>query len=160
MRFPRYLLPAAATAAALAVPASAGASIVPPQGMLGVKVGMTGAQIRARLGPPDRVRHPTGEITGRFTEYRYGEVVVSLFDGATGQAFNFVTRGKSARTVKGVGVGSPESYVKSAVPGVTCKTEFGFRNCTLGQALAGRIVTAFRIVNGRVASVSVGRVID
>ena len=93
MRFPRYLLPAAATAAALAVPASAGASIVPQQGMLGVKLGMTGAQIRARLGPPDRVRHPTGEITGRFTEYRYGEVVVSLFDGATGQAFNFVTRG-------------------------------------------------------------------
>ena len=160
MRFPRYLLPAAATAAALAVPASAGASIVPQQGMLGVKLGMTGAQIRARLGPPDRVRHPTGEITGRFTEYRYGEVVVSLFDGATGQAFNFVTRGKSARTVKGVGVGSPESYVKSAVPGVTCKTESGFRNCTLGQALIGRIVTTFRIVNGRVASVSVGRVID
>ena len=160
MRFPRYLLPVAATAAALGVPASAGASIVPQQGMLGVKLGMTGAQIRARLGPPDRVRHPTGEITGRFTEYRYGEVVVSLFDGATGQAFNFVTRGKSARTVKGVGVGSPESYVKSAVPGVTCKTEFGFRNCTLGQALVGRIVTAFRIVNGRVASVSVGRVID
>ena len=59
-----------------------------------------------------------------------------------------------------MGVGSPESYVKSAVPGVTCKTEFGFRNCTLGQALVGRIVTAFRIVNGRVASVSVGRVID
>ena len=132
MRFPRYLLPAAATAAALAVPASAGASIVPQQGMLGVKLGMTGAQIRARLGPPDSVRHPTGEITGRFTEYRYGEVVVSLFGGTSGQAFNFVTRGKSARTVKGVGVGSPESYVKSAVPGVTCKTEFGFRNCTLG----------------------------
>jgi hypothetical protein len=160
MRFPRYLLPAAATAAALAVPASAAASIVPQQGMLGVKLGMTGAQIRARLGPPDRVRHPTGEITGRFTEYRYGEVVVSLFEGSSGAAFNFVTRGKSARTVKGVGVGSPESYVKSAVPGVTCKTEGGFRNCTLGQALPGRIVTAFRIVSGRVASVSVGRVID
>jgi hypothetical protein len=160
MRLPRYVLPAAAVAAALTVPASAGASIVPQQGMLGVRLGMTGAQIRARLGPPDRVRHPVGEITGRFTEYRYGEVVVSLFDGSTGRAFNFFTRGRSARTVKGVGVGSPESYVKSAVPGVTCKTEFGFRGCMLGQALVGRIVTNFRIVNGRVSSVSVGRVID
>jgi hypothetical protein len=159
MRFPRYLLPATATVAALTVPASAGASIVPQQGMLGVKLGTTANQIRARLGPPDAVRHPASEILGRYTEYRYGEVRVSLFD-SNGQAFNFVTRGKSARTTRGVGVGSPESYVKSAVPGVTCKTEFGFRNCTLGQALPGRIVTAFRIVNGRVASVSVGRVID
>jgi hypothetical protein len=159
MRFPRYLLPATATVAALTVPASAGASIVPQQGMLGVKLGTTANQIRARLGPPDAVRHPTSEILGRYTEYRYGEVRVSLFD-SNGQAFNFVTRGKSARTTRGVGVGSPESYVKSAVPGVTCKTESGFRNCTLGQALPGRIVTTFRIVNGRVASVSVGRVID
>ncbi len=159
MRFPRYLLPAAATAAALAVPASAGASIVPQQGMLGVKLGTTASQIRARLGPPDAVRHPTSEILGRYTEYRYGEVRISLFD-SNGQAFNFFTRGKSARTTRGVGVGSPESYVKSAVPGMTCKTEFGFRSCTLGQSLAGRIVTAFRIVNGRVSSVTVGRVID
>jgi hypothetical protein len=160
MRFPRYLILAAVTAAALGVPAAAHASIVPQQGMLGVKLGMTGSQIRARLGPPDRVRHPTGEITGRFTEYRYGEVLVSLFEGANGKAFNFITKGKSARTVKGVGVGSPESYVKSAVPGVTCKTEFDFRSCRLGQALAGRIVTDFRIVSGRVSSVTVGRVID
>jgi hypothetical protein len=159
MRFPRYLLPVAATVAALTVPASAGASTVSQQGMLGVKLGTTANQIRARLGPPDAVRHPASEILGRYTEYRYGEVRVSLFD-SNGQAFNFVTRGKSARTTRGVGVGSPESYVKSAVPGVTCKTEFGFRNCTLGQALPGRIVTAFRIVNGRVASVTVGRVID
>jgi hypothetical protein len=158
MRLPRYVLPLVA-AAALAAPASAGASIVPQQGMLGVKLGMTGAQIRARLGPPDRVRHPTGEITGRFTEYRYGEVVVSLLEN-DGAAFNFFTKGKSARTVKGVGVGSPESYVRSAVAGVKCKTESGVRSCTLGQALPGRTVTDFRIVKGRVASVDVGRVID
>jgi hypothetical protein len=161
MRLPRYVLPAAALVAALALPATAGASIVPQQGMLGVKLGMTGAQIQARLGPPDRVRHPSGEITGRFTEYRYGEVVVSLFDGSTGQVFNFFTKGKSARTVKGVGVGSPESYVRSAVRGVTCKTEFGSRHCFLGQFLAGRTVTDFRISKaGRVSSVTVGRVID
>jgi hypothetical protein len=159
MRFPRYVLPAAAVAAALAVPASAGASIVPQQGMLGVKLGMTSAQIRARLGPPDAIRHPSNEIIGRYTEYRYGEVRVSLFE-SNSQAFNFFTRGRSARTVKGVGVGSPETYVKTAVPGVTCKTQFGFRTCTVGQALAGRIVTDFRIGGGRVSSVSVGRVID
>ena len=76
MRLLRYVLPAAAASAALAVPASAGASIVPQQGMLGVKLGMTGAQIRARLGPPDRVRTRQNEIIGSYTEYRYGEVLV------------------------------------------------------------------------------------
>lgn len=160
MRTIRCVLPIAALVAALAVPASAGASIVPQQGMLGVKVGMTKGQIQARLGPPDKVRRRTSGIIGAYTEYRYGEVVVSLFSGPKGQAFNFFTRGRSARTTKGVGVGSPESYVKSAVPGVTCKTEFGARSCRLGKLLAGRIITDFFIVKGRVSRVNIGRLID
>ncbi len=156
----RCALPLAALTAALGLPATAGASIVPQQGMLGVKVGMTRSQIQARLGPPDRVRTRSNEIIGSYTDYRYGEVVVSLFTGSAGQAFNFFTRGRSARTTKGVGVGSPESYVRSAVAGVTCRTESGVRSCTVGQALPGKIVTDFRILKGRVSSVNVGRVID
>jgi len=159
MRILRYLL--LALAASLAVPAAAAAIIVPQQGMLGARLGMTGTQIQARLGPPDSVRHPTSPILGRYTEWRFGEVTVSLF-GSNGQAFTFFTRGRSARTAQGVGVGSTEGYLRSALRGEVCRTQFGFRSCVIGQELPGRVVTAFSISRAtmRVTSVTVGRVID
>ena len=159
MRILRHLTPVAAAVTALAVTAPAGASIVPQQGMLGVKMGMTASQITARLGPPDAVSRPRNEIFGRFIRYRYGEVFVELFQ-SNSQAFHFYTTGRSARTTKGVGVGSPESYVRSAISGEACRNEGGFRFCNVGQLEAGRIVTTFRIRNGRVIRVDIGRVID
>jgi hypothetical protein len=159
MRILRYLSLVAAAVTVLVAAAPAGASIVVQQGMLGVKLGMTAAQITARLGPPDAVSHPSNEIFGRFTRYRYGEVRIELFD-SNSQAFHFYTDGRSARTTKGVGVGSPESYLKTAVAGVKCRNEGGVRLCNVGQLEAGRIVTTFRIRNGRVSRVEIGRVID
>ena len=159
MRILRYLLLAAA--ASLALPAAAGAVIVPQQGMLGAKLGMPSGLIQARLGPPDAIRTRTNEIIGQYTEYRYGEVLVSLFR-SNGQAFNFFTRGRSARTVQGVGVGSSETYLRGVLSGERCRTQFGIRDCIIGQELAGRIVTRFTIsrTTNRVINVSVGRVID
>ena len=159
MRTLRYLLPLAALAAALSAPAAADASIVPQQGMLGVKIGMTATQISARLGDPDAVSHPRNEIFGRYIRYRYGEVYVELFEDTT-QAFHFYTSGRSARTTKGVGVGSPESYMRSAIQGESCRNEGGVRFCNVGKLEAGQIVTTFRIKNGRVTRVDIGRVID
>jgi hypothetical protein len=143
----------------LVLPAAAQAVIVPQQGMLGLRLGMTTKQARDRLGPPDAVRRPVNEIFGRYTEYRYGEVVMSFFR-SNGQAYNFFTRGRTARTLQGVGVGSTEAYLRSALRGETCRTEFGTRHCFFGRFTAGRIVTDFQIRNGRVTSVTVGRVID
>jgi hypothetical protein len=159
MRILRYLL--LALVASLAVPAVAAAIIVPQQGMLGARLGMTGTQVEARLGPPDSVRHPRSEIFGRYTEFRYGEVTVSMFD-SNGQVFNFFTRGRSARTAQGVGVGTSETYLRAALRGEVCRTQFGFRSCVIGQELPGRIVTSFSIsrTTMRVTSVTVGRVID
>jgi hypothetical protein len=161
MRISRYLVPGLLALLMLALPTAAGAVIVPQRGMLGVNLGMTAAQIRARIGPPDAIRRPTNEIFGRYTEYRYGEVRVSLFD-SNGQAFNFFTRGKSARTVRGVGVGSTEAFLKANVTGETCRTQFGIRSCVIGRETAGQIVTAFSIsrTTGRVTAVTIGRVID
>lgn len=159
MRILRSLLLAAAVS--LVLPAAAGAIIVPQKGMLGARLGMTGAQIQARLGPPDAVRTRTSEILGAYTEYRYGEVYISLFR-PNGQAFTFFTRGRSARTAQGVGVGSSEAYLRSALRGEVCRTEGGLRRCVIGRELPGRIVTSFAISTrtNRVTSVVVGRVID
>jgi hypothetical protein len=158
MRTLKYLL-AAAVLIALAAPSTAGASIVPQQGMLGVKMGMTATQISARLGLPDSVSHPRNEIFGRYIRYRYGEVYIELFESNT-QAFHFYTTGRSARTASGVGVGSPESYMRSSIKGETCRNEGGTRFCNVGVLEAGRIVTTFRVKSGKVTRVDIGRVID
>lgn len=161
MRNLRYLLLPAAAGLLLAVPAAAGASIVPQRGMLGGQVGMTAAQLQARIGPPTAVRQRTNEIFGRYEEYRWGEVFVSVFP-SNGRIFTFFTRGRSARTASGVGVGSTEAYLRARLRGERCLTEGGFRRCVIGQELPGRIVTSFAIsrTTSRVTSVVVGRVID
>src|SRR3954464_15053096 len=97
MRILRYLLLAAAAVTALVAASPASASIVVQQGMLGAKLGMKKSQVVARLGPPGAVSHPTNEIFGRFTRYRYGEVRVEFFDSDS-SAFHFYTTGRSART--------------------------------------------------------------
>ena len=160
MRILRYLL-LAAVAASLAVPAAAGASIVPQRGMLGGSVGMKVDQLRARIGPPTAVRQRTHEIFGRYEEYRWGEVYVSVFP-SNGRIFTFFTRGRSARTTSGVGVGSTETYLRARLRGERCRTEGGFRRCVIGRELPGRIVTSFAVspTSRRVTSVVVGRVID
>ena len=159
MRILRLFITAAAAVTVLAVAAPAGASIVVQKGMLGVTMGMKISDVRARLGPPDAISRPSNEIFGRFTRYRYGEVRIEFFDSDS-SAFHFYTSGRSARTTNGVGVGSPESYMRSAIVGETCRNEGGLRFCNVGQLEAGRIVTTFRIRNGRVTRVDIGRVID
>jgi hypothetical protein len=46
------------------------------------------------------------------------------------------------------------------VPGVNCETFSGTRICQRGEGLPGQRITAFFMRNGRVARVTVGRVID
>jgi hypothetical protein len=159
MRILRYLLLAAA--ASLALPAAASAGIVVQKGMLGGTLNMTATQLVSRAGPPSAVRTRTSEIFGAYDEYRWGEVYVSAFR-SNGMIFNYFTRGRSARTTSGVGVGSTEAYLKSRVTGETCRTTSGIRDCIVGRETAGQTVTRFTIsrTTSRVTSVTVGRVID
>jgi len=101
------------------------------------------------------------EIFGAYDEYRWGEVYVSAFR-SNGTILGYFTRGRSARTTSGVGVGSTETYLKSKLSGETCRTIGGIRACTIGRETAGEIVTRFTISRrtSRVTSVTVGRVID
>lgn len=143
----------------LGLPAGASALIVPQQGMAGVRLGMTYAQVRAALGAPTSAYYRRDEVLGRHLLMRYGTVELSLYS-TRGSVFSMFTRGRTQRTARGVGVGSPESAVRRLVPGVRCRTEFGVRHCWLGAFLAGRVVTDFRITRGVVSSVVIGRVID
>ncbi|HVE68839.1 MAG TPA: hypothetical protein VNB64_09690 [Solirubrobacteraceae bacterium] len=161
MRILRCLFLAAA--ASLALPAASSASIVVGTGMIGgtLRTEMTATQLIGRAGPPSAVRTRTSEIFGAYREYRWGEVYVSAFR-SNGAIFNFYTRGRSARTSSGIGVGSSENFLRSRLSGETCRTLGGFRDCIVGREEPGQIVTRFSIsrTTARVTSVTVGRVID
>jgi hypothetical protein len=145
--------------AALALAVSAGATIVPQQGMFGVRLGMTKAQVRAAAGPPLAVVRRSNEF-GTFTEFRYPFLVRVVFQGDR-TVTNVSTTGRRERTIRGVGVGSTLAQIRNRVAGVRCEPpESGIRVCHRGEFLPGRRVTAFVLRGGRVFRVDVGFVID
>ena len=142
--------------------ASASATIVPQEGMLGIKLRQTVSPVRETLGPPDSIVFVDNEIIGRQRVYRYGRTTVS-FDGAARDArvIGISTKSRRERTANDVGVGSTRRTVARKVRGVTCKVEFGVDHCYVGSFRAGRRVTDFLIGRrGRVTRVVVGIVID
>ncbi|HEX2088081.1 MAG TPA: hypothetical protein VHF89_20510 [Solirubrobacteraceae bacterium] len=144
----------------LAVPATASAVVVPQRGMLGVELGDTVRQVRAELGPPDGIRFVDNEIIGRQRLYHYGRTVIAFDgDGRRARVINMTTRSRSERLANGIGVGSTKREVMRRVRGVRCPVDEAW-HCYLGRLEPGRRVTDFRFRRQRVASVTVGRVID
>jgi hypothetical protein len=141
----------------LLVASTGSAAIVPQQGIAGVRLAMSKAQVRAVLGRPRTVRRGANEF-GRFTELRYRRLGVVLQGGSSVTSIR--TSRRSERTTSGVGVGSTEAQLRAGLPRLRCRTEFGARHCFLGRFLAGRRITDFTIRQGRAVRVVVGFVID
>jgi hypothetical protein len=148
---------AATALIALALPASASARIVPQRGIAGANLDMTQAQLRAKLGEPDRVSHPKSPIFGTYTTWYYGGTSVDMFRTQDRKVFNLSTTAKSEKTSTGVGVGSTAAAVKSGVKGSRCDQ----KHCWVGRFEGGRKVTDFQLsTKGRVTRVTVGYVLD
>jgi hypothetical protein len=148
---------AATALIALALPASASARIVPQRGIAGANLDMTQAQIRAKLGEPDRVSHPKSPIFGTYTTWYYGGTSVDMFRTQDRKVFNLSTTAKAEKTSTGVGVGSTAAAVKSGVKGSRCDQ----KHCWVGRFEGGRKVTDFQLsTKGRVTRVTVGYVLD
>ena len=64
----------------LVAAAHAGATILPQQGMAGVKLEMTKKQVRAALGEPLGIRRGKNDF-GPYTEFRYPFLVSVFFQG-------------------------------------------------------------------------------
>jgi hypothetical protein len=153
----RTLVLAAVLALALTA-SSARAVIVVQRSIGGIKLQMTKAQVRAKLGRPMRVRVLNNEF-GTVIEKVYRRVTVTFQSGD--RVTNVRTTSPLEQTASGVGVSSTKSQVKVGVHNVTCKNESGFKHCFVGAFLPGRTVTDFRLgSSGRVNSVSIGFVID
>jgi len=129
--------------AVLALPAAATATIRPQKGMSGVSLGMTKAQVQAKLG------RPIGTGGGR---YYYARVWVGF---RLGRVVEITTTRSSERTASGVGVDSSEAQVRRAYPSVTCGPSGGFRKCRLGSGSPGTRATDFLLGRGKVLQVSI-----
>ena len=141
----------------LALPASALARIVPQHGIAGANLDMTQAQVRAKLGKPDKLQRPTSPIFGRYTTWFYGGTSVDMFRNSPQKVFNVSTTSKSQKTSAGVGVGSTVSAVKQGVKSVQCDT----KHCWVGRFEGGEKVTDFQLSPaGRVTRVTIGYVLD
>ena len=134
---------AAAAFLALILALPAGAAIRPQQGMAGVWLGMSKAQVRTKLG------RPIGSGGGRVY---YARVWVGF---RLGRVTEVTTTHSNERTRSGVGVDSTGAAGKRANPSVVCARSGGFRRCRLGSGKAGTRATDFMIGHGRVLQVTV-----
>ncbi len=139
----RFLAISAAGIITLLAAQSAVATIRPQHGMSRVVLGMTKAQVRARLGAP------IGSGRGRFY---YARVWVGF---RLGRVAEVTTTRSTERTASGVGVDSSEVDVRRAYPSVVCARSGGFRRCRLGSGKPGTRATDFLLGRGRVLQVTV-----
>lgn len=156
------VLPAAIVVTLLALPVSAQAAIVPQHSIAGAKLGMTRAQVEARLGAPIRVQPRRSESFGfSWRDLVYSRVTVSVFLPSNGsKVFGLTTKSEFERTATGVGIGSTRAQVKAGLTGETCRREYGIDHCWQGNWDAGRAITDYRLVRGRVSKITISYVID
>jgi hypothetical protein len=155
----RSLALAAAAVFTLASASTAEAVIQVQEGITGIRLGMSQAQVKAGLGDPGRTKTGHNDF-GPFSQFLYRGGITITFQGNTSVTAVAIA-GHSDRTPSGVGVGSTEKQVKEGVRGVKCQTLAAVRDCHVGAFLPGRRVTDFILgPNRRVTRVTIGFVID
>jgi hypothetical protein len=124
----------AAALAALCLAGAAGATIKPGRGMSRVELGMTAAQVQAKLGRP--------VAKGGF-KWFYARVTITFRNR---RVVELMTTRSTERFANGLGVDSSESEVRATFPQVKCSAMPPFyRRCRLGTGAPKSRVTDFII---------------
>jgi hypothetical protein len=131
--------------------AAASARITVNRGVAAIGLGMTAAEVRARLGKPslDAVSGATRNYV-----YRRRALVVAL---VRSRVVIVSTRSPRERTAGGIGVGSTDADVRRRVRGARCAATADVQFCRVGSIRPGRRSTTFQIQQGRVVTVTVAR---
>jgi len=122
----------AAALAALCLAGAAGATIKPGRGMSRVELGMTAAQVQARLGRP---------VAKGGWKWYYARVTVTFRNR---RVVELMTTRSTERLANGLGVDSSEAEVRAAFPRAQCGSMPPFyRRCRLGTGAPKSRVTDF-----------------
>jgi hypothetical protein len=122
----------AAALAALCLAGAAGATIKPGRGMSRVELGMTPAQVQAKLGRP---------VARGSWKWFYARVTVTFRNR---RVVELMTTRSAERLANGLGVDSSEGEVKAAFPRLKCAAMPPFyRRCRLGTGAPGSRNTDF-----------------
>ena len=149
MRLMHRALLLLATSAILFVPtgpAQAGFRI--NRSMEGVRLGMTQADVRERLGPPARRERGPDFVNWRYRlpamQLTFKPRVVTLF-----------TRSPFIRGRQDIGVGTRERRLRRVVSRVQCDTAEGQRLCVVGGFDTGERSTVFVMRRRQVSSITI-----
>jgi hypothetical protein len=148
----KRLLTLLASSAVLMVPAAASATIVPQQGIGGVKLNQTKQRVRAVAGKPLRVDTYTDDF-GDYTTFAYPQFSVSFREG--NRVTSVVTFSRRQRTSSDIGIGSTEAEVAAAYPDAECRSFGRTRACLLGAPGPKARITSFDIAGRKVILVQV-----
>jgi hypothetical protein len=140
----RFSAAALAALVLVAVTASAGAVIVPNRSIAGVGLGMTPAQVQAKLG------RPVGKAPGRWF---YPQVWVVFQNRRVVE----LTTTRYQRFSNGIGIDSTEPQIRAAFPRAVCGPAPPFRRCRLGTGEPGSRVTDLNLVGGRVVQITISQ---
>jgi hypothetical protein len=142
----RNLVVAAAAALALALVPAVQATVVPQQGLGGVRLGMTKAQVTAKLGqPPVRTR-------AKPIVWSYHRFWVTFRDG---RVVDVSTTSGTELTAGGIGLYSTQAQILKAFPAAVCEPFVPYLRCRLGTGEPRTRVTDFYLGHGWVVQTSV-----
>jgi hypothetical protein len=128
----------AAALAALCLAGTAGATIKPGRGMSGVELGMTPAQVQARLGRP---------VAKGTWKWFYARVTVTFRNR---RVVELMTTRSAERFANGLGVDSSQAELRAAFPRLRCAPMPPFyQRCRLGTGEPKSRVTDFILGNTR-----------
>ena len=137
--------------------------VIPQTSIRAIQLGMGPERVLELMArKPDTTSTQAHPILERTKTVTWGGLRV-VYDGVKSGArvISVSTTSRRDRTVRGVGVGSTEDIVRRRVAGVACRTEYGYRRCSIGKPVAGNAVTDFAISSkGRVMRISLSRVLD
>jgi hypothetical protein len=130
----RRFAAAALCLASLALAGVATAQIVPGRGMSRLQLGMTAAQVQAKVGRP---------VAKANWKWYYARVTVTFRNR---RVVELMTTRSTERFANGIGVDSTEAQVRAAFPRVQCGPMPPFyRRCRLGAGTPGSRLTDFII---------------
>jgi hypothetical protein len=143
-----HLIPVLAAAGLAVTAASAEAGFRINRSMEGVRIGMSQAEVRDRLGRPAR-----RELGPDFVNFRYRRPPLEVTFKP--RVITLFTRSPFVRGRADIGVGTSERRLRRVVRGLECQSAEGQRLCLVGGFDTGERSTVFVMRNRQVRSITI-----